>query len=360
MTAKPFGAKQVKRIATFVSALAVLSPMRNANAQSPAPAPTSTEAQSVSPTTESQHVRDLMRRGFAAFDANNYESARALLLEAWTIRKSYDVAAALGQCEIELRQYRDAAEHLDYALHNFAPKEKPALEAQIQDGLTLAKQYVATLQVQITPATAELRVDNVAVRLPPGGTLYVEPGAHVIEASQGVASDRREITVAAGRDHHVDLHVSPGAPATASTSVPNPGDTPPNAQPPTASRPTWIPIVTGGLALAGTATWLGFWAASSSARDDAQKYQSELGPSDCTSGAASPTTCDSARDAYDRSRTNATISHVGLGVAIAGGAATLGYFLFWPRAQPSTATGITLPTVRVSRSEATVVFDGKF
>jgi len=66
-------------------------------------------------------VRSLYRKAAAAFGAGKYEDAQVLLLEAWHLRRSYDVAAALGQAELELKRYRDAAEHLQYAVKNFAP-----------------------------------------------------------------------------------------------------------------------------------------------------------------------------------------------------------------------------------------------
>src|SRR4029078_1788111 len=76
-----------------------------------------------SQTVDRAHARELLQQGIAAIESGSFESARQTLLEAWKLQRSYDVAGALGQAELELKRNRDAAEHLDYSIRDFPPSE---------------------------------------------------------------------------------------------------------------------------------------------------------------------------------------------------------------------------------------------
>ena len=84
-------------------------------------APGSTVATSDS---DIDHARVLYKKAQVAFEAERYDEARQLLLQVWQIRQTTDTAAELGHTEMELRRYRDAAEHFDYCLRNYPPTGK--------------------------------------------------------------------------------------------------------------------------------------------------------------------------------------------------------------------------------------------
>ena len=76
--------------------------------------PTTATAQTTQASAdETARARELFRQGAAAMKDGKFQDARKALLQVWTLRHSYDVAAVLGQAELELKAYRDAAEHLD-------------------------------------------------------------------------------------------------------------------------------------------------------------------------------------------------------------------------------------------------------
>src|SRR4051812_47809567 len=91
------------RIASTL-ALAFAPLLGAAIAHAAPPTPTKSTADA---SDDNAKVRSLFRRAAAASEAGKYEEARDLLLDAWTIRQTYDVASSLAQVEIQLKHYRD-------------------------------------------------------------------------------------------------------------------------------------------------------------------------------------------------------------------------------------------------------------
>jgi len=81
------------------------------------PAPASTPAAA---TSAAQQADELFLKGKALLKEGKKQEALAAYREAWKLRKSYDVAGNLGSLEIDLGLFRDAAEHLSYALSHYA------------------------------------------------------------------------------------------------------------------------------------------------------------------------------------------------------------------------------------------------
>jgi tetratricopeptide (TPR) repeat protein len=300
---------------------------------------------------EPNEVRDLIVQANRAMDENQLESARALFLKAWGLKRSYDVAAGLGQAELELGRFRDAAEHLEYCLREFPPTENRELEKEIRAGFERAKEHVGVLALTVDRARADVLVDGVRVGSAPlPSVLFLEPGPHAIEARLDGASAAERVDVAVGKEHGLTLRLQDEAPAPTASPSSSPG----------ISRP-WIPITLGAIALAGAGTWAGFLIASNNAEDDVERYRDQLGGNGCTQGAVNAETCANAQDAYDRQRRNATISRVGLSVAVLAGAATAGYLLFAPPKREAKPTGRTLrPLVALDRQGGAFVLSGDF
>src|SRR5882672_10503221 len=94
------------RFARFVSGLVapfVLSVAMPLNAQTAEPH-----------ADDYARARALYKSASEAFEASQYADARRLLLEAWELRQSYDVAASLGDTELKLGLFPEAAEHLSF------------------------------------------------------------------------------------------------------------------------------------------------------------------------------------------------------------------------------------------------------
>ncbi len=59
-------------------------------------------------------ARQFLDEGVEAFQARDYVKAQDLFRRSFNIKRSYDTAINLGNVELKLELYRDAAEHLDY------------------------------------------------------------------------------------------------------------------------------------------------------------------------------------------------------------------------------------------------------
>ncbi|MGC4068854.1 MAG: PEGA domain-containing protein [Polyangiaceae bacterium] len=167
-----------------------------------------------------------------ALKVDQKDKAYRLFTERWTKAPSFDVAVLLGQTELLMGKYRDAAEHFTLALRDFPPTEAPRKKEQIRGALDQAKAKVGTLKVTIDKADAEVAIDGKAVgKTPFDVDLYVEPGTHTITATHPTGSVDRIIDVSAGDQRAINLKIRTTADSTApklpygSTELDDPGAT---------------------------------------------------------------------------------------------------------------------------------------
>src|SRR5882672_181123 len=92
-----------------------------------------------------ERADQLFREGTSAFEAERYSEAYGALRSAWDLSPSYRHAAGLGQVELHLAQYRDAAEHLAYCLRNFPETGDKVARQHVEEGLEQAREHVASL-----------------------------------------------------------------------------------------------------------------------------------------------------------------------------------------------------------------------
>ncbi|WP_437901706.1 PEGA domain-containing protein [Sorangium sp. So ce124] len=310
------------------------------------------------PADASARQRALFDKGVRLYDQSRWAEARAVFLEAWTLKKGYAVAANLGDIELIVGDLRNAAVHLAYALRELPADEAPALRTLLTKRLEEARRRVGILRVTVTPPEAELRVDGQPLQEEEAADeLYVDPGSHTLTARRpGYADADRVVTVAPGGSQEVTLALAELP--TVSERKPGPRPEAPTA-PPTRRAPTQdagprTALLIGGAATAGAAAVAGvvFTVQSNTKATDANALAAALarngGSSACRS--RSNPSCDALHDLNGQSDTFhnlAVAGFVGAGVA---GATTLIYAL-WPRrstavgAMPaigSTARGVTV------------------
>ncbi|WP_234022771.1 tetratricopeptide repeat protein [Sorangium cellulosum] len=142
--------------------------------------PSSADAQQRSPapgSSDGATVKDLVRRARKARDRGNWTEAcdafkaaldaanlpPAMKLDRAELdRGAFDpaeLAGELGLCELELRKYRDAAEHLTWSL-----ERDWALPSQLQQRFLIGQRkaafYVAELMLSVDPPDAEVFIDG--------------------------------------------------------------------------------------------------------------------------------------------------------------------------------------------------------
>jgi len=249
--------------------------------------------------------RILYRQAEVAYSAGHYDEARKLLLEAWGVRQTYDVAAALGQAELELELYRDAAEHLSFAVRNFAPMESERVLEDLKGDLRSAKSQVAEARIAVSEPRAAVVINGKPIgQSPLSATVFLEPGPNTIEASLG--PDRRaskRMALAKGGSYDVSLVLPPPAPAPSSGRDPGSGhDSPPSYLPAT------ISAAVGGAAVL---TGVGLLIAASAKDNRRGDLESSLGGTNsCGARADVPVECAQiSRLAWDASMPDLLSTH---------------------------------------------------
>jgi hypothetical protein len=112
-----------------------------------------------------------------------YEEYKA----AWELKKSYDIAANLGNVELQLGMPRDAAEHLAFSLRSYSVLgTTPDQLRRMKKKLAEAQQLIATIRLRVSVDGAEVFVDQRSIgRAPFLYDVYVDPGSRVFEAQLG-------------------------------------------------------------------------------------------------------------------------------------------------------------------------------
>lgn len=274
------------------------------------------------------------KRGINAMLARDWLEAERIFSTLWREQQSWDVAVSLGQCELNLRRYRDAAEHLSVGLRLFPVRDKRELFEAAKAGLEEAKKHVGTLVITVDRDDANVLVDGAFVgRSPLPSEVFVEPGARRLEAQrEGFEPAKRDVLAEAGKEHSIELTLAPRRPVTAEApsgeapAAPRAGTTNADSERERGASFNWVPAVVGGaVAIGGVGMFLGFTAAANGDEDDLEAFRDRNGPSACApSSADRPSECASIAEtgrSLDRNRNWATAGLVVAGTAVVGTAA---------------------------------------
>ena len=160
---------------------------------------------------------------------HQWAEAEAPLRRAWALNPTYDVAANLGQTQYRLGKLRDAAEHLDFALRHWPLIGKPEPRKLAEDRLAEVRGSVGALKLEVKAEHADLYVDGKLVgHSPMVGEVFVEPGAHKVEARHELyGTEARRVIAGVGATEAVrfglgEVVVGVG-PAAAGSGVPSVG-----------------------------------------------------------------------------------------------------------------------------------------
>jgi hypothetical protein len=315
----------------LVTALLILgsAATRIARAEQPEPLPDSS-------VNDSAHLRALYKKAQAAFEANDFEQARGLFLQAWAIQPSAEIALGLGQSELELKRHRDCAEHLDYAIRNMSPTVSESVVGMAKKALAEVTTQLGVIRVATNRDGAEIRVDGKAVgKAPLGAPLFLEPGNHEIAAHFGTNGITRPVSVQAGQETSISLPVitqtnrgtSPWASGAPRATIYQPATNPPSSESPHHSI---VPVIIGGATfLAGITTAVVFRIDSNSQFSDADALRARLAGSGCQGMKASVDNCAALMTASQNGDRSRNWSTAGLVVATGALLGTIAYW-YWP------------------------------
>lgn len=306
-----------KSLFTLCIVAALASGSRGALASDPTEA--SVEAHAL--TSKAAALYD---EGIVAYKKGQWANAHASFLAAWSLKKHWQIAANLADCELELGKAREAAEHAAFYLRN-APADR---RARAQALLDRATAKVGTLIVTVDPAGVDVFVDGQPIgKSPLEDPVFVAPGHHMLEAHAGAKFGSAEVDVAAGARKPVTLALKDPAPPV----VP-------------ASRGPSLPIVISGAAVGAVAlaTGIALLAVSGTKAGEGDKLLDELHQAKI--GCASPPMAGKCSDLLDLRREQGTLHNVGVPFVVAGalvGAATVVYALVPRRKADDTAKGVS-------------------
>jgi hypothetical protein len=252
-------------------------------------------------TTEYARARALYRRASHSFEEGHYSDARRFLLEAWALRQSYDVAASLGDTEVKLGLFAEAADHLSFSLRNFPPLESEQALANVRRQFDIAREQVATVHVAVD-AGASVSVDQRPVGTSPlDGAVFVTPGRHVIEAHKGSAVATHEGVFQAAKESSVPLELGPASAAAPQDAL---------------GPRSMLPLIVGGaVAAIGLTTGIAFRLSANADDDHANGIRARLGQSACAGSAGSSADCTALRNDVDGASRAQTLSTTGFVVA---------------------------------------------
>jgi hypothetical protein len=271
--------------------------------------------------------RQLFDQGNKLYDQGKLAEAEAVYLEAWKLKKSFDVAGNLGGLEADLKKWRQAAEFLSFAIREFPAGGKPGLRDALLKRLGEVRAQVGALRITVNRPGAEVFVDGTSIGLAPlSDDVYVQPGSHLVEVRmEGATPAQAQVSCAAGQAQAVPISVEGGGGGRA------------------ANKTVLIAggVIFGVAAIAG-GVFTGLWASKgSSAKSLAGMVPSGTG---CPAGGVGATgTCASVVSALDSQATFGSVAVASFATAGAVGIATLIYGLAGSR---GARTGLVVaPTV---------------
>jgi hypothetical protein len=323
---------------------------------------------------------DLDERGKALYASGKVRDAREALLSAWTLKRSYDIAANLGTVELELGMNRDAAEHLGYSVRTFPSTGKKKNLAATKQQLDEARKQVGALAIKVTVDGAEVLVDGVPVgRAPLADEVFVEAGGRTVEAkASGYQVGKMVVQVAKGGAEVVNLAlvalaapvgpVASGGPivpvggsASASAPPPPPVGSGVPVVPPPVSRSVVPGVILGSVGIAALATGIGLMVDANSKNAAAQELSGTIRTAghSCVSGAANfDARCTDLQSTAEKTDMH---NRAGIGLLIGGSAAAMAaaVYVLWPVSTTTTA-GSSRVSPSVSTGGAGLVWSGTF
>ena len=304
---------------------------------------------SVSHAEETDRAEELFREGNRAFAGGDFRTAYIAYREAWTLRRSFDIACNLGRTEAELMLSRDAAEHLDYCLRTFSVSSRSEMKdayKRFRDLFNKVRSEVAALQIEARPPGTEITVDGARYGVAPlGRDIFVDPGQHrVVGRFAGFGDAQRIVQVQAGGTLKVDLTLSqaPAASPAAATPAPAPTTAPPAPGPAPHAKARTIAVASGGaLTLVGVGLGLGFLLSAEATSDRVDKLNATLQSrgTPCTPDASSAS-CSELRSDIDSEKRSRDIASAAFTVGAIASLATLGAWLLIPDSHPERSTAV--------------------
>ena len=149
----------------------------------------------------------LVDEALQEFWDGRYREAISVFHAALEQRESARVFRGIGKAYFELGEYVDALRFLERALESEVDPLNRNLRRDVEDLIERARRQVATLEIEVRPADAEISVDG---ELANGSTVRVDAGEHTITVrAPGHETAERTVRIAGGQTESVRVWLSP-------------------------------------------------------------------------------------------------------------------------------------------------------
>jgi hypothetical protein len=150
--------------------------------------------------------RETIEEAVREFGEGNFEEARALFARAHTLLPSARTSRGVGMADFELRNYVEAIEQLELALHSTTQPLDDSMRADTQDLLTRAYTFVGKVVLDARPLPSNITVDALPVDLREGNVLLLKAGEHALELeAPGFITERRRLRATGGETQTVTV-----------------------------------------------------------------------------------------------------------------------------------------------------------
>jgi PEGA domain len=345
-------------------------------------------AQPLAPTPGARNADDVKRAresfllGDKLYTDQKWTEAEAAFLTAWSLNPTFDVASNLGNTQFKLGKFRDAAEHLAFALRHWPLIGPVARRQHAQEKLRAAKSHVGTITVKVNVEHAAVSVDGKAIgKAPLDLEIFVEPGRHAIEARLEEHDPvSQAVELAAGASTNVSLSLAKtvvpapvvkGQETDAGTKKDVPPEPVPVPLPPPVPETRYAPpprslvpgFVVGGVGVAALATGVGLFVAGVSKGSSAQSHYDAILKAGNSCVPAAGNFDPSCAQLSGISSTGDTLHNAGVGLMIGGSAAVAAgiVYVVWPQARGATPqAGSVSIAPMASATHAGLIFSSTF
>ena len=267
---------------------------------------------------ESAEYRQLVQQALDEFQRGNWDEAAGLFAQAHKLSPSARTLRGMGLAAFEGRRYVDALQHLRAALDSTVNPLTAQQRAEVSETLSRAEHYVASLELTVTPAEAEVRVNGAVVPEQDGKhTIMVDPGVVEVRASApGYEPELQQVRLVSGARQQLALSLSRVQSAAASNPLVA-GETTPAPARHHAGPPFkllgWLGV---GLAAAGVAAAIISWRV----REDAANSYNDIHCGDKKNLAVENVpVCMDAENRVNTGDTALVASSIGAGVFLTAG-----------------------------------------
>lgn len=267
---------------------------------------------------------DEFKRCQELYAAKNYDGAYLCYKALWDAKKGPDVAANLGNVEVQIGKYKEAYLHLQYVLDTYpiSDPKHPVVMQKTREKQAEAKAHVAVFKVSITPPGAAVAVNGVAIGTTPlSEPIVVDPGTHRLTATlDGYTALSQDLTAQPNTEQALNLAMKRA-----------------NRGGGVSPAMIGVSIAGGVLALGALGAGIGLHVAAGGKADDREALAAEIGDnSTCSDPNNTDVRCDQIGSLADEEN---TFSAAGTAMLVVGGvlaAGTIVAIIVWPSASSST------------------------